>query len=580
MEKSEYEDNIKFEGIPLSPGVALGEAYFINEEESRIRPSRIDKSQVSVELDKYKRALKHASDELDQLKSSAVLDEVKDILDAQIQILNDPELYALIRQKIEVHLYDAVYSVFSSFNEYIELLEEVMNERIRERTTDVVSLRDMVIKFLREGDTNIKIPEGCIVFSEIVSPTLMMQIHDAKAAGVVMHKGGKTSHSVILAQSLGLPCILGIEINKLKRTNVRFTVLDGESGELIINPDKATISKFCKKREAHRKREQKMLQFASLPSNTKDGTTFTLRSNIEFLEELPTVQKMNSEGIGLLRTETLFLQNEKFEIDEQVEFYNQILESTAPHSVTIRLLDIGGDKNPSISSNEANPFLGWRGIRMLLAEKTLLHNQLKSIFTVAEKYPGRVKLLVPMVSVISEIQQLKHEIERVKKECSEVGINTDSKIELGLMVEVPAIALLASRAARLVDFFSIGTNDLTQYTMAVDRGNEKISDLYQPWNPAVWKLILETKKGADSAGIPISVCGEMASDPVMAACLLGLGISELSMNPFSIPVVKEFLNRHTVCEMKEWVEKIIESESGKESYNLLEEVRNSISELE
>jgi len=573
MEISEFENNIKFEGIPLSPGVALGEAYFINEKESRIRPSRIGEDQSSEEIGKYKSALEHASGELNQLKNSAVLDEVRDILDAQIQILNDPELTALILQKIETHHYDAVYSIFSSFNEYIELLEEVMNERIRERTNDVVSLRDMVIRIIKKGKTDIKIPEGSIVFSENVSPTLMMQIHDAKAEGVVMHRGGKTSHSVILAQSLGIPCILGIEINKLKRTNLKFTVLDGDSGELILNPDKKIISDFYKKREAHRKRENQILRFASLPGNTKDGVSFTLRSNIEFLEELATVQKMNSEGVGLLRTETLFLQNEKFDIEEQVQFYNQILESVSPHSLTIRLLDIGGDKNSSLSSNEANPFLGWRGIRMLLSEKKLLHNQLKSIFIVAAKFPGRVKMLIPMVSVISEIQELKQEIENVRKQCSGEGINVDSEIELGLMVEVPAIALLASKAAKYVDFFSIGTNDLTQYTMAVDRGNEKISNLYQPWNPAVWKLIKETKKGADSAGIPVAVCGEMASDPVMAACLLGLGISELSMNPFSLPVVKEFLNSHTVCEMKEWVEKIMESDSGEESYELLEDIR-------
>jgi len=569
MDDSKIDENVKIEGKPASAGVAIGKVYFLADDKITYRPEKIGDVQIDIHVNKYKKALKIACEDLAALKAEASEDDVRDILDAQIQILNDPELKSLIITKIQKDQFDATYAVFTSFNQYIELFEDALNDRIRERTTDIIALRDMLIQILQRNRNDDKIPEGSIVFSETVSPARMMWFSKTNVEGVVMHKGGVTSHAVILAQSLGIPCVIGVDSKLIHQKNGESVVLDGSEGEVILRPSPSVMNEFEIRKKKYKKRVKNLLRLANLPNQTECGYPFILRANVEFLEELPDVNKMHLNGVGLLRTETLFLHNEHYDVEHQIEFYNKVLESTGSNEVTIRLLDIGGDKNSSANVEESNPFLGWRGIRMLLSEKKLLQNQLKAILTVSGRYPGRVKILVPMVSVLTEIDELKSEIDAVRNECRELGIETDPDIELGLMVEVPAIALMAKQAAQMVDFFSIGTNDLTQYTLAVDRGNERISKLYQPWHPAVWKLIKLTKEGADEAGIPVSVCGEMASNPVMAACLLGLQISELSMNTAALPKVKDFLHSHTKKEMECWVHSILRSNSSEEAFDIV-----------
>lgn len=565
-------ENVKIEGKPASSGIAVGNVYFLKGEKISHRPDKIREEQTDEHIRKYNRALKIASKELADLKPEAGDSDVRDILDAQIQILNDPELKKLIKAKIKEQKFDVKYAIFSSFNQYIELFEDALNERIRERTSDIIALRDMLIEILMRSRTDEVIPEKSIIFADTLSPAKVVQFSKTNIEGMVMHTGGFTSHAVILAQSLGIPCVIGVDSKLIHQKDGDLAVLDGDKGEVIIRPSKSVLDEFKKSKKEYEKRVKNQLRLVALPNYTVCGFPFKLRANVEFLEELPDVKKMHADGVGLLRTEALFLENENFEIEHQVSFYSTVLESTGNQSVTIRLLDIGGDKNSSSEMEESNPFLGWRGIRMLLSDKELLQNQLRAILTVSGKFKKRVKILVPMVSSISEIDQLKKEINHARNACRDQGVESDPDLDLGLMVEVPAIALMAKQAAKKVDFFSIGTNDLTQYTLAVDRGNERISNLYQPWHPAVWKLIQLTKEGADEAGIPVSVCGEMASKPVMAACMLGLGISDLSMNAASLPKVKELLHSRTIKEMENWVNSILNSNSSEEAFEILNQI--------
>lgn len=565
-------ENVKIEGKPASSGIAVGNVFFLKDEKISHRPDKIREEQIDEHIRKYKKVVKIASEELAELKPKAGDSDVRDILNAQIQILNDPELKELIKAKIKEHKFDVKFAIFSSFNQYIELFENALNERIRERTSDIIALRDMLIEILMRNRLDELIPEKSIIFADTLSPAKVVQFSKTNIEGMVMHTGGFTSHAVILAQSLGIPCVIGVDLKHIHQKNGELAVLDGDKGEVIIRPSNSVLEKFKKSKEEYKKRVKNQLRLAALPNNTVCGYPFKLRVNVEFLEELPDVKNMHADGVGLLRTETLFLENENFDIEHQVSFYSKVLESAGNQAVTIRLLDIGGDKNLLSHIEESNPFLGWRGIRMLLSEKELLQNQLRAILTVSGRFKKRVKILVPMVSTISEIDQLKKEIELASNICKDQGVETDPDIDLGLMVEVPAIALMARQAAEKVDFFSIGTNDLTQYTLAVDRGNERISNLYQPWHPAVWKLIQLTKEGADEAGIPVSVCGEMASKPMMAACMLGLGINDLSMNAASLPKVKELLHSHTKKEMETWVNSVLNSNSSEEAFEILSQI--------
>ncbi|MGF1669221.1 MAG: putative PEP-binding protein, partial [Balneolaceae bacterium] len=403
--------NVSIKGVPASPGVAIGKVFYLFNTKTSIRPEKVDDEQVEYQNEKYGKALKAATDELLALKNQTIENDVSDILDAQIEILNDPELVSLIGNKIKQHHYEAAYAVFSSFNQYIEIFEDVGNERLRDRTSDLISLRDMIIDILKRNRNEDKFPDKSIIFAENVSPARMISFSQSEVEGVVMHKGGFTSHAVILAQSLGIPCIIGVDTELIRVKNGENVVLDGESGELILRPDDSVIEKFEIRKREYLKELQNRIRLAELPDETACGYPFIIRANVEFLEELPGVDEVHMKGVGLLRTETLFLQHEKQDIGHQEIFYNSVLESTAPNPVVIRLFDVGGDKHVSTDSLEANPYLGWRGIRMLLSDQKLMQNQLRAILKISGKYPGRIKILVPMVSVLSEIDSVKKEIE-------------------------------------------------------------------------------------------------------------------------------------------------------------------------
>jgi phosphoenolpyruvate-protein phosphotransferase (PTS system enzyme I) len=555
---------IILKGIPASPGIATGPVEVITHKDLDISSDPIPEEDVPLNKNKAEIALNRVEIQLTELQATQDNQEIVEILEAQIEIVKDPELLARVIQIISKDFKSAGYALYSAFNEYIQLLQQSGQDWIKDRVIDIQSLRDMIIHQTSGSEVLQNDTEGAVLFTEELSPTELIEFSESEIAAIVMQHGGTTSHSVIIAQSLGIPCVVGVEWKRSQIGKSSVAAVDATEGEVIINPDAETLSEFIKRERNDEIRKKQATEIKKLPDQTVCGETFCLRGNIEFEEELARVKEYQAKGIGLLRTETLFLRQGYFDIERHTEFYQKVLESTTPHPVIIRLLDVGGDKLPGKKFQEQNPFLGWRGIRMLLDEPVLLENQLKAAFYAADKFPGRVRLLIPMVSDIGEVDKVQERIADIKKVLKSEGNSLDD-IPVGIMIEVPSAALLAHEIAPLVDFFSIGSNDLTQYTLAADRGNERVSRHFNSNHPSVWKLIQTAYEAAKSESLPISVCGEMAGKPVMAAALLGLGIRDLSMNPASIPGVKKILCNSNLEDCEKLFEQLSNSSGSEEA---------------
>tara|TARA_R110000868_G_scaffold368227_1_gene631201 strand:- start:30679 stop:32391 length:1713 start_codon:yes stop_codon:yes gene_type:complete len=546
---------ISIKGLPGSDGIAIGKVLVVDQKKTKIQPKKIKSDNIFIHLKRYSKAKKSFLKELDDLANN--LDQkTAGILETQKHIVSDIEIGKRINASIEVDNYSVDYSIYNIFNQFIERLRESGSELFQQRIVDIENIRDRLISLSCEDEKELEVEKGAILIVKEISPTDLVSYHEKGVSGLIMDKGGVTSHAAIIAQSLNIPCIVSTKVAVQNAGFAKQAILDGPNGELILDPSKEKLREFRKKiREIQKtKLSQKSTKRVS---ETLDGIPFHLRANIEFPQELSIAKQYGAEGIGLLRTEALLYGGiaKKSEI-EQDKFYEEIL-SNGSGPVTIRLFDVGGDKLSAHTPDEANPFLGWRGIRMLLDEKETLKSQLRSILKVAGKFPGRVKILVPMVSVFEEIIEIKQAIDNVEKELNKEGVTFDESVPIGIMIEVPSAALLAKHLAKEVDFFSIGTNDLTQYTLAVDRGNEQICKLYQHQHPAVWQLIKLTKEAADEQNIELSVCGELAGDVLGATCLLGMGINDLSMSPSSILRVKEALVMRTSKEMKRISEEVL-----------------------
>lgn len=559
-----------FSGRPAAQGIGIGKVWQLREADTTVHPKKISEPEVETNVKKFVDAREMVSREYEKLKYISESDDLEEIIDAQIQTLYDPEVTASIKQKIEEEYFAVEYAIFNTLNDYIQIMENSGASWARDRTIDIVSIRDELIRATKEKKKRYSVKEGEIVFAGELSPTAMVQLSRIKIAGIVMEKGGLTSHAVILSQSLGIPCVINVHWNRYNIQNGSDVIIDGTTGQVIINPSWKQKEEYKRRKEDEKKRFEKVLAWANKSNTTACGSKFTLRANIEFLEELPRLSTHGAKGIGLLRTETVLFGTEEFDVDKQIDFYSKVLEATDGNCVTIRLFDAGGDKMLDDSEFEDNPFLGWRGVRMLLDKKNFLKNQLEAIYRVSGKFKGQVKILIPMVSRVEEIHSVKKTTDQVKNDLERNGIPFDETVQLGVMVEVPSVALMAEHVAKHVDFFSIGTNDLTQYTLAVDRGNEKISHLFDSFHPSIWRLIKMTKDAADKQNIPVTVCGEMASKPEAAACLLGLGINDLSMNTGSIPAVKSVLCSHSYGELSELAGQVLQATELEDVYSILE----------
>lgn len=559
---------IIIKGLTGSEGVVIGSVLVVEEKKRRVQPSKITSRSVSSHLARFTKAKSLFLEELEEL-SSNLDSKTAEILETQKHIISDQDIDQRVVTAIKEELLSVDFAIFMVFNEFIERLRESGSELFQQRIIDLENLRDHLIDLSVEKEKKIAVEKGSILVAREISPTDLVAYHEKGVLGLVLDRGGVTSHAAIIAQSLNIPCIVSSK-NALKNAlDSKKAILDANSGELILNPTREKLGEFKKKiRELNRLHKAQLK--SKERSETSDGFPFHLRANIEFEQELDIAKQNGAEGIGLLRTEALLYGGiAKKEESEQDRFYNAILEGSSGQ-VVIRLFDVGGDKLNISSTIEDNPFLGWRGIRMLLDEKEMFSSQLRSILRCAGKYPGRIRILVPMISVVEEIIEVRATIEKIQYSLIEEGIPVDETVPLGVMIEVPSAALIAHHLAKEVDFFSIGTNDLTQYTLAVDRGNEKICSLYQQHHPAVWHLIKLSVDAAKENEIEIGVCGELAGDDIGAACLVGLGVTDLSMSPGSIPKVKQMLNNRSKLELEKFSESVLSCSTTSEVLSLYE----------
>lgn len=564
MDRKTKSNEILLSGVSGSPGIVIGRASIYERRRPSISLSPVDDAQVQRQLKEFQKALDKAEKELMQILNKQEDESASELVRTQIEMLKDPELNSRIENEIVQRNRRADAAIKKIFDGYLSIIEQNREADTHDRTVDISDVRDRLIQILHdyEGDN---IAEDAILVARELSPREVIEFSEHNIKGIIMDTGARNSHAAIIARSMNVPTVIG-STNATSEINPDdLIILNGQSGEAVVNPEGETQKKYQKLIAQQAETLRNYEAICQKPNKTKDDASFCLRANIEFAEEIDTLKKFCAEGIGLLRTESIYLRGEDFGNREKQElFYKSILEDTAPHPVTIRLFDAGGDKLFNRGGEEQNPFLGWRGIRMLLDEQDLLKQQLKAICKTAAAFRGRVRILIPMISTLEQLLQVRELLQAVQKELDNEGVSPDEDVALGIMVEVPNVAIQADLFAKHADFLSIGTNDLTQYLLAVDRGNSRIANLYNQCHPTVWDLIKMVQEAAKKHDKSVSVCGELASDPAAACCLMGFGIRELSMNAASLPGVKKALRTHTLSEMKKLSKEVKESQTMQE----------------
>ncbi|ADQ08170.1 phosphoenolpyruvate-protein phosphotransferase [Caldicellulosiruptor hydrothermalis 108] len=535
-------NSVVIKGIPVSEGIGLGRAVVIKESEYTVKKTKIE--DTGAELRRFLDSIEKAKEQIRKIKAESqesMGEKNAMIFDAHLLILDDPEFLNMVKEKIEEGI-NAEFAIDESARFFENILLSLEDEYMRERANDIKDVALRLIRILNgEEQIDLKnLPEDSILVAHDLTPSQIAQINKQNVRGFVTEKGGKTSHTAIIARTYEIPAVVGVEdiINKIKDGD--FLIVDGYEGFVYVNPEEDLIKEYEKKLVEENKRKEELKSFLYVESKTQDGKRIKLFANIAHIEEIDAALKNGAEGIGLFRTEFLFMdRSQPPSEDEQFEVYKTVLEKMEGKPVIIRTLDVGGDKNISYLNidKEENPFLGYRAIRLCLGNKELFKTQLRALLR-ASIY-GKLKIMFPMITCIDEVYQAKWIIQEAKEELKKENISYSQNIEIGIMIETPAAAVISDILAKEVDFFSIGTNDLIQYTLAIDRTNDKVSYLYNPLHPAILRLIKMTVENAHKRGIEVGVCGEIASNQEFVSVLIGLGVDELSVNPSKILNVKK-----------------------------------------
>ncbi|MEX1055790.1 MAG: phosphoenolpyruvate--protein phosphotransferase, partial [Rhodothermales bacterium] len=532
------------DGIGVAPGIAIGPAYLYARAAFEVEARHISREEMQGEIKRFEQAVSKSERDLVKIASIAreKLGESSAIIfEAQALMLRDPELFEAVLDRIRHDHMSADYAVQTVINKHRQVLKASDSEYLRERSNDMLDLQDRIVRHLRRGKILSAVDSDSIVVAEGLSAADIVLFSRRGILGTVMDYGGATSHVSIMARALSLPAVVSTHgITSLVETG-DLMILDGLDGRVIINPTLETLAFYRERQERYHRMHEEQKHLLPLPARTLDDCPVKLMANLEFNEELKLLKEYGAKGVGLFRTEILFLMQRRISLseDEQFTTYKRIVEAVGPHPTTFRVLDFGGDKMLPLGHREHNPFLGWRGIRILLDKPELLLPQVRAIVR-ASAY-GPLRILLPMVTEVSEVRRFRRILQEVTDEFRNAGVPFDENIPLGIMVEVPAVAIKARKFAAEVDFFSIGTNDLTQYTLAVDRGNDLVADRYQELDPAVLQLIKNTVDAARAEDIPVSLCGELAARPHATPLLLGLGILELSASPIYLPEIKRVI---------------------------------------
>ena len=535
----------KLKGIAVSSGIIIGKARVIDRSRIKILYQYlISDQQVNKEVERFKDALNAAKDQIIHLKNR-MPEQIKRhsfILDSHLMIMDDSMFFNATVNAILSEKINAEWALKKSVQNIENLFSQIDDPYIKERIVDVEYVAERVLRNLagKEQESLYEINERVIIVAHELSPADTSSINIGKVMGFITDVGGRTSHAAIIAQSLKIPAVVGLESVTRHVQDGTLLVVDGNTGEVIIDPDDDLIILYQEKQLNQEKFESSIIRLSHLPAETKDGHKISVRANIEFLEEVATAKDHGAEGIGLYRTEFHYLRSQGLPSeDELFEDYKEVAEIIAPNPVTIRTLDLGGDRFSSEISwtKETNPALGLRAIRFCLQQPRMFRSQLRAILRASAF--GNIQVMFPMISGLQELLDSRKILKEVMDELDQEGAAYDRNIKVGVMIEVPSAVTVADILAKQADFFSIGTNDLIQYALAIDRVNEHVAFMYQPFHPAILRMILQVIKAAKQAGIPVALCGEMAGDPLCTSVLLAMGIDELSLNAGGIPMIKK-----------------------------------------
>jgi phosphotransferase system enzyme I (PtsI) len=587
MRKGQTAKINKLEGIAVSPGIIVGKARLVDRSRVKILYQYlISDKQVSQEVERFKEALNTTKEQIIALKNG-MPDQLKQhafILDTQLMIMDDGMLSKSTIDTITKEKMNAEWALKKSIQKIRQLFQQIDDGYIKERINDVEYVAERVLRNLagKELESLSEITDRVIIVAHDLSPADTSEMNIGKVMGFITDVGGPTSHTAIMAQALEIPAVVGLESITQRVQDGVLLIVDGNSGDVIIDPDDDVIIRYQEKQLELERYRSSIDRISHLPAETLDGHRIAVQANLELLEEVVPARDHGAEGIGLYRTEFLYLRSRGVPSEKELfEDYKELAEIVAPAPVNIRTLDIGGDKFSSDLNltREMNPALGLRAIRFCLKEPKIFKSQLRAILR-ASAY-GQVRLLLPMISGLQEILDTKKILKEVEKEFKKKKIKYARNIKVGIMIEIPSAVTMADALAKHVDFFSIGTNDLIQYALAIDRINEHVAYMYQPFHPAILKMIQHVVMAAKNAGIKVALCGEMAGDPLCAFILVGLGLDELSMNAQSIPMIKKIIRSISMKEAQADLEHIMQLETAKEVRKfIVKRMKPLISELD
>ena len=559
-------------GIPVSAGISRGKILVLGQPEAKaIVKKALSELEASDEILRFEQAMVETRRQILDVQrrvSQGLGSNDASIFDAHLLVLEDPALIDEVTRLINNESVTADYAFQQVAEKFMRTLSAIDDEYLRERATDMRDVTERVLNNLRghrDDFDGSKLAEPCIIISRDLTPSRTALLDKKKVLGFGTDIGSKTSHTAIMARSMRIPAVVGLQNASQVLQNGDYVLLDGYNGLVIVTPTDQTLFEYGQLVRKRVTLEEKLRDTRDKPAVTLDGTRIVLSANIEQPSDAESVTASGAEGVGLFRTEYLFINREKLPTeDEQYEAYRQVAATLKPHPVIIRTLDLGGDKflTHVPVPHEVNPFLGWRAIRFCLQEHEIFRSQLRAILRASAE--GNVQIMYPMISGLDELNEANARLEAYKNELRGEGVPFAENLETGAMIEIPSAVLAADALARRAKFFSLGTNDLIQYSLAVDRLNEKIAHLYEPTHPAIVRLIKMTVDAARKHGIWAGVCGEMAGDPALTALLLGLGVTELSAAPSVVPQIKFLIRRLKMNEAQSLAEFALQCESGAE----------------